>query len=489
MHSEFTKPLFDTVRQKISDYCGIFLGDEQQNELAKKVADRMERVGVFRYPQYVALLSGEEGGPEELRRLSELITNNETYFFREPGHFQALRSFVIPELLRRKREKRIRIWSAGCSTGEEVYTLAMVLHEARLVHGPFDARVIGTDIDRQALQAAQRGQYGRNSFRSIENHYLKTYFAASGPDRRKVDDRLRPLVQFEWHNLFDERGGNALRDIDVIFFRNVSIYFAREKIRLINERLSQILNDQGFLFLGSSETLHHNFGNLQLVEVGDVFLYRKTAGGNGTSPERRSPAAPSADAHVPKPRARKRHAVPATAGLAEPEPEPITFDLIFARYREGLYAECGKLIERYLASPRLHAAETVQLLLLRAHLHIAQERLDEARADCRRVLELDNVNAEAYFLNGLIAYYRSRWNEASESFRKALFLRPGLSLAHFHLALVCRQEGMAEDARREFRNTIRVLEQRMDASLSFAALGYSSAYLINSCKQQLKAIG
>lgn len=490
MNQDFTKSLFESYRSRIMDYSGIDIGEEAQPELLRRIEERMSRVGARSFQQYFGLISSRAG--DELRRLTELITNNETYFFREPAHFEILRSVLIPDILKRKKQRRLRIWSAGCSTGEEVYTLAMVLEESRAVCGSFDGSVIGTDIDEAALAVARTGLYGRHSFRSIEPYYLKTYFKASDSaesDLRCVEERLRKGVRFDRVNLFDAHLEDLAFDIDVIFFRNVSIYFGRDKIRAINERLSRILNDGGYLLLGSSETLHHNFGHLKLIEIDNVFLYQKQAGsfGRRREVERRRQVPPGkAERTILRRRTDDVRPVTKTSKM-RPDREPVTLDVIFAGFKDGRYSSCLSWIEELMASSRKPDVR-IPLLVLRAHIHIAQENFAGARQDCLDILQIDAVHAEAFLLDGLARYYEKDLAGAVESLQKAVFLKSDLALPHFHLAAVYLSSGRENDARREYRNTIKVLEQKMDSSLSFAALGYSSEYLINSCRQHLKIL-
>lgn len=490
MKHDFSETLFQSYHKLILDYCGIDMPEDGRADLARHVEQRMAEVGARSFHQYLSLLTSKSG--EELRHLTEKITNNETYFFREPAHFEVLRRVLIPDILKRKKEKRIRIWSAGCSTGEEVYTLAMILEEARQTCGDFEGRVIGTDIDRAALAVAEAGVYGRHSFRAIEPYYLKSYFKppdARLPDCRRIDDRLKRSVQFETLNLFEDRLGEFLYDIDVIFFRNVSIYFAKSKIQTVNARLSRTLNDEGFLILGSSETLHHNFGHLKLIEIDHVFLYQKKPDTSVARPVPDAvrsimPGASVVKAPDRRPSSRSHTVRTKTTKAAE---ETVRFDQVFSGFKDGRYAQCLTWIQKMLhgtADP----SERMPLLVLRTHIHIAQENLAAAHRDCRDILKDNPLHAEGFFLEGLIRYYEKDYKSAADSLRKAIFLNNDLALAHFHLASVFLNSGADQDARREYKNTIKVLEQKMDGSLSFAALGYSSEYLINSCKQHLKIL-
>ncbi|MBX7152781.1 hypothetical protein K1X84_14210 [bacterium] len=479
MIADFDKTMYDAFRKTIHDFCGIYLADDAYGEFTQKVRDRMLQLGLDNdYARYHNML-GSRSDNDELRKLVELITNNETYFFREPSHFRILKMQLIPEILKHKREKKIKIWSAGCSSGEEAYSIAITLHEARLIYGDFDAQVIATDIDRAALSYGRKGHYNKNAFRSVDVYYLNSYFRNPGvADKtyRIIDERIRKMVLFEYVNLFQEDYGELIRDFDIIFFRNVSIYFSKDKIREINKRLAHTLAENGFLFVSSSETLHHNFGHLKLVEKDGVFLYQLKPSTPATDTQ---PIATKTIEALIKQPARKFQAQVSEVPI---EIKPVQFEQIFKMFKNGNYDEALSHLEDNLR----HAGQTIPLLALKAHILIGKEYFDKATDVCRQMIATDPVEAESYFLLGLIHMYQHELARAEEHFRKAIFLKNDFSLAHFHLASVLWNTGYKDDARREYRNAVRILENRADASLSFIALAYSSEYLINACKQYLK---
>lgn len=477
MIADFDKTMYDAFRKTIHDFCGIYLTDDAYNEFTQKVRERMLQLGLDNnYARYYSLLGSRTD--DELRKLVELITNNETYFFREPSHFRILKMHLIPEILKQKREKKIKVWSAGCSSGEEAYSIAITLHEARLIYGDFEAQVIATDIDRAALSHGRKGHYNKNAFRSVDVYYLNSYFKNPAADKtyRVIDERIRKMVLFEYVNLFQEDYGELIRDFDIIFFRNVSIYFSKNKIREINKRLAHTLTENGFLFVSSSETLHHNFGHLKLVEKDGVFLYQL------------KPSTPVTDTQpiqiktietlVKQP----AHKSNTPAPELRDEVKPVQFEQIFKMFKNGDYDEALSHVEDNLR----HNGQSIPFLVLKTHILIGKELFDNAVDVCRQMIAADPVEAESYFLLGLIHLYRHEPVRAEEHFRKTIFLKNDFSLAHFHLASVLWNTGYKDDARREYRNAVRILENRADASLSFIALAYSSEYIINACKQYLK---
>ncbi len=484
----FTKQWFDSFRKIILDHSGILIQIDAMTDLGKKISERMRLLELDRFGDYHELVTSAYDNGSELRRLTELITNNETYFFREPAHFRVLKSHILPRMIREEPGKKIRVWSAGCSTGEEAYSLAITLLETAMLIGPFSAEVIGTDIDRAAIETAVAGVYGRNAFRAIEPYYLNTYFQSvenNGAEFRRIHDRVRSLVRFECLNLFQKPYPGWLSHIDVVFFRNVSIYFSKEKIEQINKTISETLREGGCLFLGSSETLHHNLGNLRLAEVDNVYLYQKIPGqpdDEGSSVEMESIRTQmdevknnarqineSAEAAIKKksPRAPKTEA-----------PHDPTDEDIFSAFKAGNYA----LALAWIAAQQ---SASLECLIMQAHIYIGLEKFDESSRICQKLMNREPLNPEVYFLYGLNYMYQKEYDLAVDYLKQSIFLKMELSLPHFHLASIYWLQNKSAEAKREYRNTVKILEQHKDTSISFALLGYSSDYLINACRQYL----
>ncbi len=462
MNEEFSPQLFEMFRRSIADYCGICLTEEQRRDFEKNVRLRMATLGLESPLHYLNILT--HGQVREWDELIPLIANNETFFFREPFHFEILRNRILPELLKQRRV--IRIWSAGCSTGEEVYSLAITLLEAQQRYGEFEAYVIGTDIDQAALETARRSEYGRNSFRGVSTDLMRKYFLAldEDPIRYAVDARVKGLTQFTYLNLLQSSYGSEFAHFDVVFFRNVSIYFSKETIERVHRNLMKTLRDGGYLFVAASETLHHNLGS-RLIEMDNAFFYQKAKSQNGAQPISKIRRALSFLTRKPS--------VPDS-------PKPM--EEIVRAYRDGRYDDVlGVPLSAY------RDADRMTLLILKTLVRMGQEQWPDAERGIVEILQHDEVNAEAYLLRGLIEMYRANREAAENAFRKALFLNTDLSMAHFYLGKLLQEIGKTEEAQREFRNTIRSLERSEDRSITFQALGHSADTIRNVCKQLLSS--
>jgi chemotaxis protein methyltransferase CheR len=246
---------FRLLRDFISGYCGLYFDEASQYFLERRLQNRLveKQLGSF-LDYYYLLLYGPER-EEELGKVVDVLTTNETYFFREENQLKTFSEEIIPEVMeRRKPRRRIRIWSAGCSTGEEPYTLAMIVLENPLL-ADWQVEIFGSDISQRVLQTARKGVYTDSSFRSISAYHEDRYFEKLDNNRRQIDDRVRKLVNFGHLNLLQPEQWTILSLFDIIFCRNVMIYFNLESKKKMVESFYHKLCDGGFVLLGHAESL------------------------------------------------------------------------------------------------------------------------------------------------------------------------------------------------------------------------------------------
>jgi len=268
---------FRILRQIVHDYCGIFFQDDAAYLLERRLQGRLEELHLPTFTEYHRHLRYHAKRRIELEEIIELLTTNETYFFREEYQLRAFAGEILPELLERRRaERRLRLWSAGCSTGEEAYTLAMLVREEPRAAG-WDVEIFGNDISRRVLQVARKGIYGRPSFRRLEPFFLRKYFQPVG-DRFQVDEALRAMVSFGQLNLLDGEMLQLVGRVDAVFCRNVLIYFDRPARLQVLRSFYDKLYPRGYLLLGHSESLVHVSTDFELVHLRDDMVYRKPVG-------------------------------------------------------------------------------------------------------------------------------------------------------------------------------------------------------------------
>jgi chemotaxis protein methyltransferase CheR len=267
---------FRLIRDLVSAYAGIYFGDESLPIVERRLRDRLEALGLPSFGEYYRFLRLSSGGGAELDEAMELLTTNETYFFREGYQLRALRDEVLPLVASSKSQKLLSVWSAGCSTGEEAYTLAIAIAETPLLDG-WQTRVYGSDISRRCVAAARRGVYGHSSFRVTPPEIRRSWFA-DRPDGAHVADTIRAICLFGHLNLMDAERVRLIGRVDIIFCRNVLIYFDQRSRRRVIDTFYERLLPGGFLFLGHSESLLNVSTAFELVHLREDLVYRKPAG-------------------------------------------------------------------------------------------------------------------------------------------------------------------------------------------------------------------
>jgi len=254
---------------------GICLGVEKKTMLEVRIKRRLRELNLDSYGRYCDYLFAERGSGEEIIHLIDVVTTNKTDFFREPRHFEFLIAKALPELTSRNASGRpLLIWSAGCSSGEEPYTLAMVLNEYALTHSGFRFRIMATDISTSVLKKAQMAVYTEEVARPVPQALKRKYFLRSrepGCGRVRVAPELRRQVEFRRLNFMDPDYG-LTEKANAIFCRNVIIYFDRATQQRILRKLAHQLSPGGYMFVGHAETLHDM--ELPLAPVAPA-LYRR----------------------------------------------------------------------------------------------------------------------------------------------------------------------------------------------------------------------
>ena len=254
---------------------GINLGSGKQTMLEARIKRRLKALDLNSYSQYCDYLFGHKGLRDEILHLIDVVTTNKTDFFREPKHFDFLTAKALPDLTSRNRTGRpIVIWSAGCSSGEEPYTLAIVLSEYAQTHPGFRFRILATDISTTVLAKADRGVYSKDVVAPVPEVLKRKYFLRSrdpGSNQVRVAPELRRMIEFRRLNFMDADYG-LTEKVDAIFCRNVIIYFDRPTQERILGNLASYLVPEGYMFVGHAEALHDM--NLPLTPVAPA-LYRR----------------------------------------------------------------------------------------------------------------------------------------------------------------------------------------------------------------------
>lgn len=268
---------FRLIREFIAEEFGLLIDEGRSSFLQTRLLSRLEELRLDSFSDYYAYLRFSPRGCSEHQQLISIITNNETYFFREDAQLQVLSGHILPELKEKKQragEKKIRIYSAGCSSGEEVYTIAMLLLESGHFLWDWDILVTGIDIDPRMIETANEGVYSGRAFQSTPAQFMARYFTKTG-DGFKVKASLRRITRFVEGNLLRLDPFMQCDPADIIFCRNVFIYFSDDTTRRVVENFAGLLEPEGLLFLGHSESLSRLTSRYHPIRHPGAIIYRK----------------------------------------------------------------------------------------------------------------------------------------------------------------------------------------------------------------------
>jgi chemotaxis protein methyltransferase CheR len=270
---------FRQLRDFVYQLCGLHFTEDSKYLLEKRLGKRLQVLNLKSFKDYYYLLRYSPAKDQELTELIDLLTTNETYFFREDFQLRTFREEILPELRERKEKsgnRQLRIWSAGCSSGEEPYTIAMILLDQPWLQD-WRVEIIGTDISQRVLQLARQAVYSESAFRTTDTVCRQRFFTPDGNGRERVCDEVRKLVTISHLNLFDTSRVALLGRMDVVFCRNVIIYFDQPGKKKVVETFQQRLNPEGFLLLGHSESLMNISTAFRLRHFKNDMVYQKPA--------------------------------------------------------------------------------------------------------------------------------------------------------------------------------------------------------------------
>jgi chemotaxis protein methyltransferase CheR len=273
-HLELPDDVYRLLREQIYKRTGMWFGDSSKYLLQKRLSPRARELNFDSFQKYFYFLQYDPRADAEFDQIYDLVTTNETYFFREPAQLSAFTEEIVPDLLSKKAVKKIRIWSAGCSSGEEPYSIAILLREG----GWFERatfEIFASDINQQVLAKARRGQYRESAFRATEANLRDKYFTREADSTWRISDEIRNRVSIGRMNLYDEARVSLLGQLDVILCRNVIIYFDDASKRVVVNSFYNRLVDGGYLLLGHSESLISLSTQFKLRHLKHDMVYQK----------------------------------------------------------------------------------------------------------------------------------------------------------------------------------------------------------------------
>jgi chemotaxis protein methyltransferase CheR len=499
VNSPATRVDLERFRAAIVERIGLRFEDAKLGFLGEVLQRRLDKLG---HSSEAYLWSLQRGGANgEISALARELTVNETYFFRNIEQFHALAEVALPERMRVERTPRsLRLLSAGCASGEEAYSMAIVARQA--VEDPsWQVSIRAVDLNPAVLEKAARGRYSSWALRETPHDVQRAWFQPVGRDL-VLDPQIRSAVTFEARNLASEDPDLwPPAFYDVIFCRNVLMYFSPDQMQAAIGRMARSLAPGGFLFLGHAETLRGVSDRFHLRHTHATFYYEVKA---ADDPEQALQAQPIAQARSASPsvidlgedwfdtirKASERVAalVPRTttddAAARAPvhawDPAPALHLLREDRFAEALDCVRGR-------PPR--ADQDPDVLLLEATLLAHGGHVAAAEAVCQRLLLVDEFNAGAHYVLALCSEHAAQQDRAVEHYRVAAYLDPEFAMPRLHLGLLARRMGNRDEARRELAEAIAMLRREDPSRVLLFGGGFSREALVALCASALKECG
>ncbi|MEZ0168334.1 CheR family methyltransferase [Microvirga sp. TS319] len=430
---------FPRLKSLIVERTGHFYYQDKDDLLWERVYRRFQETGARSAAQLIALLEDPEAGPDEWARLEAEITIGETFFFRYAEQFAALRQSILPEIIaRKKHDRRLRIWSAGCATGAEPYSLAILVHQLLGDDLPdWHLGIVGTDINTRFLETARQARFGPWALRSLSSEDRAAYFLPVDRQQWQVRPEYRSLVRFEQHNLLSLLDGSSplqYSEFDLILCRNVLIYFHPDTVNRMVVALRDCLLDEAWMLLGHAEPNPSFASLMEVVNLPGTIAYRRR------------------DGKIPEPEAAVETG-PVPHELRRPEPPRMSFRPAHPHVGPDLGPPRAPAPKPRPPTPPAVASPS---LLAEVRRKADAGDLVGASAICSRALLAEPLNATLYLYHGLVSQALGRHSEAEEAFRRCLYLDKSFAMAHYHLGLLLLAHGRSAPGRRALANAARI---------------------------------
>jgi chemotaxis protein methyltransferase CheR len=443
-------PRYAPLKRSLIERTGLDYYHGRDGELIRKIESRRRKTGFADCGEYLHFLQ-TPGGREDWNRLVEDLTIGETYFFRHPEQFDAVREIVLPDLLKRRgNERRLDFWSAGCANGAEPYSLAILLSDSfgGELEG-WDVSLLGTDLNRKELETAREGVYGEWSLRTLTPEEIRRMFDPAG-SRWKLKERYRKDVRFAYHNLAEEPflppGGVSY---DLILCRNVLIYFSQAFLSRTLRHLAASLSEGGWLIVGPSEN------------TGDFAPLRRVTHSSGlTIYQKSDPTATETSAFFFDEAALDRLILNPASPPGEKTPEALAEP--DAGIEDTLGSLSGGLLFERKEAPTDYAetAEATDRGEIRAC--IDREDWDRAERSCQALTRDDPLNPKGHYYLSLALEGKGLLEEAERSMRRVIYLNRLSPVAYYHLGRLLQRKGDLEGAIKAYENAAEVADKLND---------------------------
>ena len=480
---------FELIAALLEKQYGIQFEYNKSYLIEQALTERMKKMNISSFHTYYQLINNYINSEEELSNLILLLTVGETYFFRNENHFKAMTHFIIPDLL--KNRHHIDILSAGCATGEEPYSLVILLNE-HFPHASFSISAV--DINREYLAKAQKGHYSKRSLMQTPDSYIEQYFKKKGSNY-KLSQHIIDQVNFIEGNLIDDVLYNN-RQFDLILCRNVIIYFPITVIKKVVNLFKSILLPHGYLIHGHSEILRGITDDFGVIEKCGTFFYQLIQ-----TPINSKPAHVSQNtSQIPPPifleaktstrdnihcKEKNQKAFTDTPKKSIEQQSFLNPEKEYLKGLQYLQNEQPKKAEIIFKAILTDFPDDITTLLGMALIEGSSHHLDEARKYCQRVFAIDNFSPEAYFITGLLYETENNPNKAQKAYQDTVFLNNNFIPAHFKLAELNYNLQQYKQAILSYRNVLRYLSQESDRIIFLYLGGFTKETIQTLCEQRV----
>lgn len=439
-------------QEYIKERSGINIQEGNIYTLEDAINERVKKTKIENVKDYYNFLRFHPAGKEnEFREFLNFITIRETHFFRNPPHFKVLESKILPEI---KNKKRIRIWSAGCSTGEEPYSIAISVMGNIPDLRDKKIEILASDISQYALKIAKEGVYEKRSVKHTDEKLLKKYFIER-EGKYYLKEEVKKFVNFFYHNLITDVYPSSF---DLIFCRNVTIYFDKDTTKKVIEKFYLNLKDGGYLVIGHSESLYRINEKFELVDLDEAFVYRKS---EERLREKKLPELMKKETKIfPVPEKKqvriKEEPDEKKALLTRflTDEFDVLIDEAYLLYQDKKYDKAMEIC--MMTSEKFPSFYSAHYLL--GLIYANRGWYEEAKKELEKTIQIDSFSTESYFILGVIYSRMGNKTEAEKNFKKAIYLDSNFALAHFNLGELYFGEEKINQAIKEYQNTIDTLD-------------------------------
>ena len=493
-------PVLVKLSKYISENLGLYFPRKRWNDLSDKFLLASIEFGFSDTEQCINWLLSTPLTQEMVETLSSCLTIGETSFFRDKNIYNELEKHVLPELInsRRKTGKHIRIWSAGCSSGEEPYSIAILLHKMIPDLKDRSISILATDINPRALKKAKEGIYNKWSFRGTPKWVKDGYFSKTNENSYKIKPYIKKMVSFSYHNLAKDPYPSLLNNttaIDIIFCRNVIMYFRPQLVKKIIKRFYRSLLNRGWLLVSGSEGHFVNMSPFVTINFPDAIFYRKELLKSGTMeefqvktpvfihdydpevfpevplPALESPPLPVRDATI-----KSRREKPKTEKVKQK-----TYEELLTLYEMGNYPEVENILTEHL----LHDHKDFKAMTLLAKACSNQGKFSKAIEWCEKEIAINKFNPGCYYLLALIFQEQGEIEEAISSLNRSIYLDPDYVLAHYTLGNIILRKRNFKKAEKHFDNALSILSTYKKEEILPESDGISAGRLTEIIKTKI----